>query len=337
MITRDTSRISHLKAVSGLWVMAILLASGTFSTAWAACDIAARTYVLNEVTLHFSEVGEGDPIVMLHGLFAERSQWHEVGCALAAQGYRILVPDLPGFGQSRTIPISGYRLENQVSLLDAWLTGMGVESFHLGGNSMGGAIATLYAARYPGKVKSLAIIGGPMGVTGWHEPVRNAIYNGINPFIPLTVAELELEMKLLFARPFELPAALKQELVAGYSANYRQFVQVWDLVSLYHSILLPVRIVSIPVLVVWGEQDSIFAINEGLGGLRRIVPEAHVVQLPETGHLPMVESPREVGAHWLRFLGKRSHTGSGAEENSASVAKRGAGKETAVPVGNNTK
>lgn len=310
MITRESCPMSHFKAVAGFFVMAVLLASGLFSNAWAACDIAARTYALDEVTLHFSEVGHGDPVVMLHGLFAERSQWHEVACALAAQGYRVLVPDLPGFGQSRPIPILGYRLENQVSLLDAWLLGMGVESIHLGGNSMGGAIATLYAARYPGKVKSLAIIGGPMGVTGWHEPVRNAIYNGINPFIPLTIAEIELEMRLLFARPFELPVALKQEMIAGYAANYRQFVQVWDLVNLYHSILLPVRIVSIPVLVVWGEQDSIFAIKEGLGGLRRVVPEAHVVQLSETGHLPMVENPRQVAAHWLKFLGKRSRTGS---------------------------
>jgi abhydrolase domain-containing protein 6 len=166
---------------------------------------------------------------------------------------------------------------------------------------MGGAIAALYAQRYPNQVRSLALIGSPLGVTDWANPVRNSILSGVNPFIPITRKQFDLEISLLFVTPPSIPEAVKAEKIRDYRTRNRHYQQVWDIVNLYEQVLCENRSLQRPTLAIWGKQDQIYDIR-GIERLQHCLPGSEIVQLPEAGHLLLMEDAAEAVAKYVRFL-----------------------------------
>ena len=74
--------------------------------------MAPKTAAIDGGTISYLEGGKGEPILLLHGLFAQKEQWMEVGCALAIEGFDVIIPDLPGYGASSGYAISTYALES---------------------------------------------------------------------------------------------------------------------------------------------------------------------------------------------------------------------------------
>jgi len=128
-------------------------------------------------------VGNGRKILLLHGLFASKEQWHTIMSRLSEVGYQAIAPDLPGYGNSKSFALNDYALPNQATLLHK-LMKLRIKSFDLAGSSMGGAIAWLYAQRYPNQVHSLAFIGSPLSVVDWANSVT-AIFQVLTPLFPL--------------------------------------------------------------------------------------------------------------------------------------------------------
>lgn len=222
-------------------------------------------------------------------------------CQLSEAGYQAIAPDLPGYGNSKGFIIKDYALENQVTLLHQWLDQVGVKSLDIAGSSMGGAIAALYAQRYPNQIRSLALIGSPLGVTDWAKPVRDSILNGANPFIPITQEQFDLEMSLLFVTPPSSPDAVKAEKVRDYQTRNRHYPQVWDIVNLYEDVLCQNRSLQRPTLAIWGKQDQIYDIR-GTERLQRCLPGSEIIQFPEAGHLLLIEDAAEAASDYIGFL-----------------------------------
>ena len=177
------------------------------------CEIATHEAHVGGGTLYYNTAGQGRRVLLLHGLFAQKEQWHGMLCLLAAAGYAGIAPDLPGYGKSHGFAVQDYALERQVALLHQLMASIRIEAFDLAGNSMGGTIAALYARQYPRQVRTLAFIGSPLGIVGWNQPVKEAIYQGINPFIPVDMQQVNLELDLLFVKPPSLAEAAKETAV----------------------------------------------------------------------------------------------------------------------------
>jgi pimeloyl-ACP methyl ester carboxylesterase len=271
----------------------------------ADCEVRSEMVPIAGGTIHYDRAGHGPPVLLLHGLFAQKAQWREVLCELASAGFDVIVPDLPGFGQSDGYSVTVYDLDRQVELLNRLADVVDVESFHLAGNSLGGAIAAVYAQRHPARVRRLAFIGPPLGLEPWGPRVRRAIIDGVNPFIPLTSAQFDLEMALLFEQPPIVPENIRRSLIHEYVARSQHYHQVWDIINLFDSILQdacgePLEINS-PVLIVWGESDAIYPVG-GARSFNERLPDSQLVIMPETGHLPMMERSEETARHLTRFL-----------------------------------
>ena len=174
------------------------------------CPLVSKTTAIDGGVISYLEGGKGERILLLHGLFAQKEQWLEVGCALAIGGFEVIAPDLPGYGASTAYPVSVYSLEKQVKILHQLVGGGPI---HIAGSSMGGAIASFYADQYPKEIKSLAFIGAPLGIIGWSPKVKALIFQGINPFIPISNDQLDLEMGLLFFKPPVIEEAVKEQFV----------------------------------------------------------------------------------------------------------------------------
>jgi pimeloyl-ACP methyl ester carboxylesterase len=297
-----------LRATFPAWlILGLLLLTGAQARDFGdSCALRSASLKVDGGQVHYDRAGRGQPIILLHGLFAQKEQWRGVVCGLASAGFDAIVPDLPGFGQSSDYPVGVYDLRRQVRLLGELADALGLSTFDLAANSMGGTIAALYAQGDPARVRRLAFIGPPLGVEPWGPGVRAAILGGINPFIPTDQAQFELEMGLLFVHPPEVPDEVREQLIRNYVARNRHYQQIWDIVNLFDDVLGGTADeslgIDIPALIVWGEGDAIYPVSAA-PTLHRRLPESQLVVLPETGHLPMLERTAETQRLLVEFFG----------------------------------
>jgi esterase len=111
--------------------------------------------------LYYADFGDQHrpPLVLLHGLPSDHSSWAAVAPDLAAAGYRVIAPDLRGHGASART--RSYSLEQMRDDVRQLADGLGLDRFVLGGHSMGGTVATLFAERYPGRLAGLILVDSP--------------------------------------------------------------------------------------------------------------------------------------------------------------------------------
>ncbi|MFA9218707.1 MAG: alpha/beta fold hydrolase, partial [Sphingomonadaceae bacterium] len=107
--------------------------------------------------LPYLEGGHGAPLVLIHGFAGDKDNFTRVARFLTPH-YRVICPDLPGFGDSTRRTDASYSIAEQVERLRALLDQLAPGRVHLGGNSMGGFIAAQFAATYPERVASLWLL-----------------------------------------------------------------------------------------------------------------------------------------------------------------------------------
>ena len=115
-----------------------------------------RTLRLSQVTLHLVTVGEGDPVVLLHGWPQTWHEWRKV-MPLLAGSYRLVVPDLPGLGDS-TQPAGGYDKKSIGVDLGEMCERLQLGRFHLVGHDWGGPSAFALACALPERVRTLTVL-----------------------------------------------------------------------------------------------------------------------------------------------------------------------------------
>lgn len=295
-----------------LWLLFCVLSGFTHYA--NACNIRQAEAQVGRGTMPYLTAGDNDTgatILLIHGLFAQKEQWHDVLCALADAGYRPVAPDLPGYGQTKGYDLSAYPLEAQVRLLTEFARQTGLQPQHVAGNSMGGAIAALYAREHPKDVRSLAFIGGALGIGPWADTVKNSILAGDNPFIPLTPEALDAELRMLLVHAPTLSPEVQAAVLAPYLQNTPHYIQVWNIVNLYDRVLADHAGTSLPTLILWGKEDQVFNIASA-DKLAAKYPRHRREDLPAVGHLPMVDAPDAVSRAYLRFLKNKPAAASGS-------------------------
>ena len=265
-------------------------------------------------TIHYLESGappppgsgnQGDtPLVLLHGIFAEKDHWVDFARPLTGQ-YRVIAPDFPGFGESTRLEDQPYDYAAHVQRLGALLDALGIEKAHLAGNSMGGTIAALFALQHPERVASVAFIGAPHGIRSPQPSTMDRLIDaGQRPLVAHDAAAFRAMMDLVFEkRPF-LPYPILHATEQAALRNAQSNARLWD-AQLKDRYLLEQRLSTLqhhPILALWGESDRVFD-HSGLQTLQKLLPYAHAEALPGIGHLPMMEAPKETALRYARFLG----------------------------------
>ncbi len=140
-----------------------------------------RLIEANGISLYVEEHGEGDPVLLLHGWPDSARLWRHQVPFLAAHGYRVITPDLRGFGRSeRPAEAAAYRLRNVVADVSALLDRLNIETAHVVGHDWGAAVAWLIAILGPARVRKLTAISVP------------------HPFAPPTLRQYEMAWYQLF-------------------------------------------------------------------------------------------------------------------------------------------
>lgn len=258
----------------------------------------------------YQEGGKGQTILLLHGFGANKDNWIRFAKYLT-NDYRVVIPDIPGFGESSQIQNQNYAAKNQLNRIDRFTEALKLEKFHLAGNSMGGMLAALYGATYPQKVLTLALLA-PGGV-GSPNPSEVAILlqKGTNPLLTGNAEDFDRLIKLCFAKPPYIPSQFKKVLAADAIAHRDFNKKIWDdmlgnltkeALSVRENFLAPyLPQIQAPVLIIWGDRDKILDVG-GVAVLEKNLKNYRTVIMKDTGHIPMLEHPRETASRYIGFL-----------------------------------
>lgn len=245
--------------------------------------------------------GRGEPLVLVHGFGGDKDNFTRVAGFLTPH-YRVVIPDLPGFGEAGRDPAISYHIADQVQRLVAFLDGLGLARVHLGGSSMGGFIAAEFAGRHPERVASLWLLDAAGTAAAHDSPtIQHALHSEEFPLLIRDVRDYDTLVAKTMAHPPYLPHGMKLTLARRSVADYALHRRIIDQFG-KESPLLEAQFarIEVPALIVWGERDEILD-PRGAQALQALLPRSELQLLPDAGHLPMIEAPRATAGRYLRF------------------------------------
>ncbi len=247
-------------------------------------------------------VHSATPVVLLHGFGASKENWGFLGAHLKRH-YRLLAPDLPGFGDSQFDPDCDYDCATQADRVAEWLRSIGVQRAQLVGSSMGGAIAAQLAARHPALVAGLCLMNAA-GVPGKRVSLlESGLAAGRNDLAPATRGQTPRVFQITLHHRQRWLGLMLSVLVAP-EMSHRKPVNDFLFGHLVRSLIPTYQIlgdISAPTLVLWGDSDQALDVTCVDAFCERI-DQARAMVLPGVGHLPMLEVPaltaRVLGDFW---------------------------------------
>ncbi len=251
----------------------------------------------------YSEGGKGEPVVLLHGFGASADNWNRFASRLTKR-YLVIAPDLPGWGQSTRIDSASYAYPQQVERLHQFVTELGLKRFHLVGHSMGGFLASAYAARYPEKVITLGLIA-PHGVT---EPQPSeltlSVAAGDNWLVANSVPEFDQLLNKVFAKRPYLPKSVFRLLAAHAIRGSAKSAKIFaEMQSNEPPLVERLGQIKAPALIIWGDQDRVLHVSCA-EVFRQGIKNSELLVLVGSGHMPLVENARECATAWIKFVEK---------------------------------
>jgi pimeloyl-ACP methyl ester carboxylesterase len=278
---------------------------------WMEIDWRAHLHrvELPGATVNYAEIGEGEPILFVHGLGGSWRNWLE-NLPHFGRTHRAIALDLPGFGES-PMPEWSIDVPAYGRLIAGFCDALGVERLAaLVGNSLGGFVATEAVLGDQQRFEKLALVDAAgLSLVNASKRQVNAIWKTLR----LAVPRLAVPRRTWFARPRGkriafggviheperlAPALLQEQMEPGLSS-----VGLADALAsmVGYDTRERLREIEVPTLIVWGRNDRLVPLRAAYAYQRRI-PHARLEILDRAGHIPMLERPREFNALLDAFL-----------------------------------
>lgn len=256
--------------------------------------------VVDGIDLPYLEGGSGPVLLLVHGFGGDKDNFTRVARFLTPH-YRVIIPDLPGFGDSTRDPAISYSIADQVARMHRFVTHLGIGHLHVGGNSMGGFIAAQFAAIYPGQVESVWLLD-PLGAAASHETaiLRQYEATGDMPLLLADASKFDIVIAATTHKAPFLPGFVRKELGRRAAADFALHTQIMRALQDGKAIEELFQPMATPAMIVWGAQDQLLA-PAGAETFRTLFPRSQVRIMDGIGHLPMAEAPKQVAEEYLAF------------------------------------
>lgn len=296
-------RLKFLAIVATL-VVVVLGGSYLFAPQWLmransareamAAGLQKESVQAGDTRWVYYQGGNGPTIVLLHGFAARKEVWLPVAKLLTPH-FHLIIPDLPGWGESSRIDGGNYDIDAQAARLQDFLQAVGMQHVLLVGHSMGGAIAGVYAAEHPDNVAELGLFDS-FGLKFKENAFAREALAGKDPFVFDSRDGFFKASALAFAQPPKIPGRFIDVLVKQNERD-RAFIE-----STFNELRQPSQELSLqnrlgqltmPVLGLWCHDDKIIDIS-ALDSLRDGLVHAPAIStsiLNGCNHMPMLEKP----------------------------------------------
>ena len=261
----------------------------------------------HRVYVEQSGPADGEPVVLVHGFGSSSHSWRLVAPRLAAAGFRVVVPDLYGFGWSeRPEDRRAYSPAGQARMVRAVMDGLGIERAHLVGHSFGGGVSLEVWRQAPLRVHSLALVATTLPTISRAPRADMPLYGPLAFLAVRTVGLTRAFVRAALERSVANLALVTPELVEAY----RERLRLVGPAGTYRSLTAPIprerlevdlAALDLPVILIWGADDRLIPIEHGRRAARKI-HGATLVVYPETGHLVMEERPERLAERLVGFI-----------------------------------
>ena len=270
----------------------------------------SRFVEIEGVRVHYQEAGARDapPVLLIHGFCASNFVWKDALVPLAEAGFRVVAPDLIGFGFSGKPKGGEYTIEMQARMIIGLLDALGIERASLVGSSYGGAISAVCALDYAERIERIALVGA---VSNDEIIKRPLLRLASTPVMGELLAPVLLDARQFVKRRLRTTYAAQNNymLDAARIAAHQRPLRAADT---HRAILRTLRRwratrieseagqITQPTLLVWGAHDTDVPLHYG-ERLHELIPHSRLFIFPHCGHLPQEERPREFAALVARF------------------------------------
>jgi 2-hydroxy-6-oxonona-2,4-dienedioate hydrolase len=238
----------------------------------------------------FIEVGEGEPLVLLHGLFGALSNFKDL-IEHFRQNYKVVVPMLPLFD----LDLLHTSVGGLQKFVHKFIEARNLHNIHLLGNSLGGHVALVYILKHPERTKTLTLTGS----SGLFE-------NGMGDTYPKRGDREYIRKKTELT--FYDPAMATEELVNEVFEITNNRLKVIKIIALAKSAIRnnlgeELSQIKQPTCLIWGNNDTITPPFVGRE-FNRLIPNSELHFVDKCGHAPMMEVPTEFNKILAQFLAK---------------------------------
>lgn len=248
---------------------------------------------IKEGKFRYAEAGEGQPIIVLHGLMGALSNFDGVFNHFSKNGYRVIIPELPIY----TLPLLKTNVRNLSKFLKEFMVFKNIDSAILLGNSLGGHIALYFTKLNLKNVDGLILAGS----SGLYEKSMGDTYpkRGDYEYIKRKTEEV-----------FYRPEVATKELVDTIFETVNDRSRVIKTLAIAksairHNMAKDLPDMDTPACIIWGRNDNVTP-PEVAEEFNKLLPDADLFWLDKCGHAPMMEHPDEFNAILEKWLQARN-------------------------------
>ncbi len=267
--------------------------------------LESKTLKIGDEEFHYYEGGTGRDLILVHGFGDSKASFVQTVAHFKTR-YHVILPDVPGFGDSPKLPTRNHSIHSQVERLKALTDALGIRTADWVGNSMGGHISAAMAIHHPEMVRSLVVLC-PAGLrVDDPVPYREALH-------PLRNSEdFDLYMKQVFFRKPWIPTPFEKEFIRNSQASFEWNNRIRSEIRngddyLLNGVLSRIRC---PTLILWGKADDIVRVVHA-PEWNRLIPGSKLMIEDDSGHSPQYENPKRTAGHIESFLSSVSPKSSG--------------------------
>jgi pimeloyl-ACP methyl ester carboxylesterase len=284
-----------LVAGVGFWERPVSYFNGLMYARLCLAGVESHSVTVAGHTMHYYAEGpkDGPAVVLVHGLGGRGEDWRGLAPYLARAGFRVYLPDLPGYGRSAQPADFSYSISDEADAVEGFFDVLGLKQVDLGGWSMGGAIVQHIAARHPERVRRLMLFDS-LGIN--EMPKWN-----IGLFTPANPEELGQLQALLTPNPRPIPGFAARDILRVSRQNawvIHRAVNTMQTGRDATEALLPT--LKMPVLIVWGAEDRIFPTAQA-EKMHSLVPQSELEVFPGCGHLAPGQCAPAIGPKVVEF------------------------------------
>jgi pimeloyl-ACP methyl ester carboxylesterase len=277
----------------------------------------SRFVTTGGVRVHYQEAGPEDApvVILIHGFTASTLVWSEVLLPIAEKGFRVIAPDLIGFGFSEKPRDGEYTIDAHARMITGLMNELGIERATLVGSSYGGAIAATCALDYAERVRRLVLVSA---VSNDDIKRRPLLRLAASPVIGELLSPLMLDLRWMIKRHLKSNTVsnsgwFDDKRVAAYHTPLRaadtqraalRMLRSWSAERIGRE----AHLITQPVLIIWGEHDAEIPLRDG-EHLHREIPASRLIVFRQCGHLPQEEYPREFTRLVAEFAGGGASNG----------------------------
>lgn len=244
-------------------------------------------------------------LLLIHGFAASKENWLRFAANLTGQ-YHVIALDLLGHGESTKDLDLHYDIDDQVRYLQGFLAAKGIDRMHLVGNSMGGAIVSLYAATYPDRVETVSLVN-PAGIHTHRAKMHDYLDKGQNPLVVKSAGDINTLMAFTMVDAPFIPWPITRVLAERSIDNQQINERIFDAISSEHKFNFEESLTRIkaPTLIMWGDSDKVIHYKNA-EFFDQLIPNSSLLIYKNIGHMPMIEIPRRSAKDIDQFINKHS-------------------------------